>query len=112
MSDIKDKHPLDIYRFLDRPLSYDSGPMQPKTLDESSRSVELVITTDKPINEYDYRTDQVLPTVIVPEGVELPENRQVPLLDCHDRSSTVNQIGSIRDMRVEDNGLVGKAFYA
>lgn len=112
MSDIKDKHPHDIYRFVDRPLSDNSGPMQPKTLDESSRSVEIVITTDKPINEYDYRTDQVLPTVIVPEGVELPENRQVPLLDCHDRSSTVNQIGSIRDMRVEDNGLVGKAFYA
>ena len=45
------------------------------------------------------------PSTLNTEGIEIPKNRQVPLLDCHDRSSTDNQIGSVINMRVENNGL-------
>ena len=100
-----------IYRFLERPLVEDK-PQAPSTLNTEERSVDIIISTDQPIVEYDLRTDSFIPTVIIPEGIEIPKNRQVPLLDCHDRSSTDNQIGSVRNMRVENNGLVGTAYFA
>jgi len=83
------------------------GGGSPSSLDTENRTVDITISTATPIMEYDFRSDQVLPTIIVPEGIELPSNGQVPYIDSHDRSSTENQIGSVRSMRVEGDSLIG-----
>lgn len=103
-----------IYRFMERPLEEDS--VTPKTLDSKSRSVDIIVASDQAIREYDLRTESVIPTVILPEGIEVPKNKQVPLLDCHSRNSTSHVIGSVRNIRVESTekstNLVGTAVYA
>lgn len=88
------------------------GGGSPSSLDTENRTVDIVISTATPIMEYDFRSDQVLPTIIVPEGIELPSNGQVPYIDSHDRSSTENQIGSVRNMRVEGDSLIGTTHFA
>ncbi len=85
---------------------------KPITLDEESRSFEIVISTDAPILEMDYRSGDMVETIIVPEGIEIPENGQVPYVDSHDRFTVDNQLGSVREIRVEGNSLIGRAYYA
>ncbi len=96
-----------LYRKLS--LNKDNKPV---TLDETTRSFEITISTDTPIAEMDYRTGDVIDTVIVPEGIEVPANGQVPYVDSHDRFSVDNQLGSVREIRVEGSSLVGRTFYA
>lgn len=96
-----------VYRKLS--LNKDNKPV---TLDESTRSFEITISTDTPIAEMDYRTGDVIDTVIVPEGIEVPPNGQVPYVDSHDRFSVENQLGSVREIKVEGNSLIGRVFYA
>jgi phage major head subunit gpT-like protein len=85
---------------------------KPVTLDEDSRSFEITISTDTPIAEFDMRSGAYIDTVIVPDGIEIPENGQVPYVDSHDRFTVDNQLGSVREMRVEGNSLIGRVYYA
>ncbi len=85
---------------------------KPVTLDEESRSFEITISTDTPIAEFDMRSGAYIDTVIVPDGIEVPENGQVPYVDSHDRFTVDNQLGSVREMRVEGNSLIGRVYYA
>ncbi len=96
-----------VYRKLS--LNKDSKPV---TLDEETRSFEIIISTDSPIAEMDYRSGEVIDTIIIPEGIEVPGNGQVPYVDSHDRFSVANQLGSVRDIRVEGNQLIGRVHYA
>jgi len=99
------------YRFLEREVESIS-PQSPSTLNTESRSVNIIISTDNPVVEYDARTDDYWPTVLLPESIRQPKNKQVPLLDCHSRNSTSDQIGSVRGMKVEGSSFVGDAFFA
>ncbi len=83
---------------------------KPVTLDEESRSFEITISTDTPIAEFDMRSGAYIDTVIVPDGIEIPENGQVPYVDSHDRFTVDNQLGSVREMRVEGNSLIGRVW--
>ena len=113
MSEDNNEYPLEVYRFHSggRELENEE-PTAPKSLNEEKRSVDIIIASDKPVNEYDFKHDRMIPTVILPEGIQVPKNGQVPHLDCHSRGTTDNMIGSIRNMRVEGNEFVGTAFYA
>jgi hypothetical protein len=84
----------------------------PSTLDEEHRSVGIIVTSTNPVTEYDYRTDSYMPTVILPEGVQLPENSQAPLIDSHMRGTVDNQLGSVRDFQVVGDELHAIAHYA
>lgn len=99
------------YRFLEREIVSDS-PQTPSTLNNESRSVNIIISSDNPVVEYDRETDSYWPTVLLPESIRQPKNKQVPLLDCHSRNSTSDQIGSVRNMKVEGPQFVGDAYFA
>ena len=45
-------------------------------------------------------------------GLDIPKNRQVVMLDNHQRYSTASVIGSYRDMRVAADKLLGRAHYS
>lgn len=100
----------EVIRFMGRSL--EDTPTRPYTLSEENRSVQVVISSTTPVLEFDRSFDDVIPTVILPEGIETPRIGQVPLLDCHDRMSTESQIGSVRNMKAEGDEFVGDAFFA
>jgi hypothetical protein len=45
-------------------------------------------------------------------GCEIPESRKIPLVDSHYRGSTNSLRGSVRDLRIENDQLVGRAQYS
>ena len=96
-----------VYRMMD----FTEGN-KPKTINEDNRSVGIVISSDKPIYEYDWRTEEHINTVILPEAIQIPSNGQVPLLDTHSRGSVADILGSVRDISVLGNTLIGVAHYA
>ena len=46
------------------------------------------------------------------DGCEMPGNRQIPLLDTHNRWDTASVLGSYREMNVEQDQLVGRVFFS
>lgn len=82
-----------------------------KTLDEKTRSVEAVIATENRVKVIDWERYEVVEEILLMDGCELPESRQVPMLDTHDRSTVQKQIGSTRDLRIENGKLIGRNVY-
>lgn len=84
----------------------------PATLNEEARSVDVTVATD---------TDQVIrwdrelgyvPEILLMSGCRMPESGSVPLLNCHDRYSVENVLGSVRDFRTEGGNIIGRAVYS
>jgi hypothetical protein len=89
-----------------------SGPGAPLSMDESTRSVEMVGATETAVNEIDWDRWEKIPTVLRMDGCQMPTNKQLPLLDTHRRSDTSCVIGSFRDIRIEGSQLIGRAFFS
>lgn len=84
----------------------------PSTLDEDSRSVEVVGATETPCDMFDYERWEIIPEVLLMAGCQIPETRQVPLLDTHSRYSTGSVIGSYRDMQISGDQLLGRSYFS
>ena len=97
------------YRGLSLRLSSEGIPL---SLDVEKRTVECVMATEAPVKMFDYARYEYIPEILLVAGVEIPDSRQVPLLDTHSRYSTSSVIGSTRDIRVEDNQLVGRDHFS
>jgi len=82
------------------------------TLDVEARTVEAVIATEAPVRVYDWQREEMVEEVLLMAGVQLPDSRQVPLLDAHGRWSIDQQLGSTRDLRVEADRLIGVNTFA
>lgn len=93
-------------------LNFRSFKVRTKSLDENNRSIEAMIATETPVNEWDWQRGEVVPRVLVAEGAILPKSRQVPLLDAHNRYTTAAQQGSIRNLKVEANGVAGRLSFS
>ena len=86
--------------------------LRPSTLRDSDRSVEAVISTETPVREWDHDRGEMVPRVLLAGGVKFPDSRQIPLIDSHDRTSTKNQIGSVRSLRIEAGQVVGRLVFS
>lgn len=84
----------------------------PASINESLRSVDAVIATENPVREYDPEAEEVVVRTLLMSGVEIPPSRQIPLLDHHNRASVGDQLGSIRNLRIEGGNLVGTLVFA
>lgn len=84
----------------------------PASLDTENRSVEVVCSTESPVDVYDWQRGEILPEILLMSGCLLPENRQVPLLDTHYRGDISSVLGSCRDLRIVNDQLIGRAHYA
>lgn len=83
---------------------------KPASLDESGRSVEIVAATETDsVMVYDWELGRV-PEILLMSGCRNVD--QVPLLDTHSRDGVANVLGSVRDLRVEGDELIGRAFYS
>lgn len=84
--------------------------VSPSTVNEQERSVEAVIATEQPVMEPDFKRYEMVPRTLVMSGMTFP--KQIPLLDSHNRRSVKDQLGSIRNLRVENGQLIGRLYFA
>ncbi len=109
-----------------RPGSVRAFAGVPTSVDEATRSFDIVITTEHPVRRClpDPRQPVPIPDgmdasyievdeVLVAAGVDLSRAPRMPLIDCHDTYSGIGKIlGKIDDVRVEGDAVVGRASLA
>ena len=84
-----------------------------ETAEPEKRSVGVVVATENPVERYDSSRGIVLREVLEMDGIELRGGRnQLPIVDSHDRSTVANVLGSVRNLRVDGDELVGEAYFA
>jgi hypothetical protein len=81
---------------------------------EGERSIEAVLSTESPVQMYDWRSGGIVDEILLADGVSLP--RQLPLLNTHNRYSLDAVLGSVRDIAIEDGDdarqIAGRLFFA
>lgn len=75
------------------------------TFDEKARTIRAVMATETPCPMPDWRLGEMVDEILLMDGARFAD--QVPLLDSHDDSSILHQVGSTRSLRVEGQTLVG-----
>lgn len=80
------------------------------TVDEKARSVEALLSTEGQVTVRDPVSRRMIDEVLISRGAELPT--QIPLLADHKSRSIDNVLGSVRNMRVTEDGIVGRLFFA
>lgn len=105
-----DEMPKDMNtRSLSLRLSSDGTP---ESLDEKARAVDVVCSTENPVEVFDYERWEIVPEVLLMSGCQIPASRQVPLLDTHYRGKVSSVLGSCRELQVEGDELIGRAHYS
>lgn len=99
-----------IERLAAEGLTTRSVPVTPSSYDEKARSFEIGFASSNPITVFDWQRFDVIQEVLLMDGMELPANRQVPLLDSHMRYSTEYVKGSIRDFKASGDLITARAF--
>lgn len=98
------------------PVPVNSATGTPASLDEATRSVEVVAATEEPAYVMDWDRWEVVREVLLMSGCRLPETGQVVLLDTHSRESVSRVLGSFRGARVDagEGGpvLLGRTHYS
>jgi len=79
---------------------------------EADDSVEFVLTTEYPATIFDWQSGKFVKETMVAKGVNLPENKQIPLLDSHNRYGIENILGSVRDFKIEGDRVVGRLYFS
>jgi phage major head subunit gpT-like protein len=92
-------------------LRLDAGGA-PQSLDEKTRSVDVVAATENPVPVWDWERFEIVDEVLLMSGCELPESRQIPLLNTHFRGGVESVLGSCRQLSIDGTQLVGRAFYS
>ena len=85
-------------------LNFRAFKLRAKTANNDTRTVDASITTETPVNEWDWSRGEMVPRVLLTEGAQLPKSRQVPLLDAHNRYSVASQLGSVRNIAKDPDG--------
>jgi hypothetical protein len=107
---IVDRTPLMTSRSLS--LRMEGG--RPATLDESSRSVEVVASTEAPVEVLEWETWKLVREVLLMSGCRVPAS--LPLINTHNWGSITEIIGSFREIRIEEGAsgpeLIGRAVFS
>lgn len=85
---------------------------KPNTYREADNSVEFILATEEPARVWDWERFDVIREVIAADGVIVPKNGQIPLVDSHDRSTIDNILGSVREIRREGTEVIGRLYFA
>jgi len=80
------------------------------TINAEESSMEVILSSDMPVRMYEWWSGSEVDEVLIPSGAR--HKPQIPLVDSHDRGTTRNVFGSVRNIKPEGGLLVGKAFFA
>lgn len=99
-------------RPLDDAVLFRAAVADATTANREERSLELVLATESPVDVWDISRGEVLKETMRMDGVSIPDNGQIPLVDSHSRHTVQDVLGSIRELRTEGGRLLGRAFFA
>lgn len=102
------EHPAINYRSAMIARAENGGP---STIDEKTRSVDIVLATEEPALVYDYDRGRIR-EVLLMSGAQIPASGQLVLLNAHSRYDLSDIIGSARNVRTAGREMVGRAFYS
>jgi hypothetical protein len=100
--------PTDPSHPADSTMRTRAGQLSPASIDLDEHSVEAVLGTERACLSTDLKTNKSFLEVYLMSGAVFA--RQVPLCDTHRRDSVTKVLGSVRDIRVEGDHLVGRVF--
>lgn len=75
------------------------------TFDEKARTIRATMATETPVVMPDFDRWEMVEEILLMSGARFAD--QVPLLDTHDDSSILHQIGSTRDIKIEGQKMTG-----
>lgn len=84
----------------------------PKTADKENRRVRFQLSSETPIDMYDFERGEMIPEILLTSGMRLPKSGQIPLQDTHDRSSVKKTLGSVREIATENDAPMGWVYFA
>ncbi len=90
-------------------LTTRSMQVRVQTANEEERSIEAVISTDNPVEVWDWRHGEMIDEILLTGGTDLP--RQLPLLASHDRWNLDAVLGSARNLRDGGGEIVARLFF-
>lgn len=73
--------------------------------------ITAVITSEKACEVVDWERWEMVNEMLLMDGIIIPDSRQVPLLDSHQRFQLANIKGSVRNLRVEGTDLIGDVYF-
>lgn len=83
------------------------------TADEQTKSFDAVIASENPVERWDEQRKEVVKEILLTSGLEFRDGRnQLPIVDSHDRTTTRNVLGSIRDIQVQGDEVAGRPMFA
>lgn len=91
---------------------YRAYGLTPRSIDEGTRTVRALITTESPVLEWDWKRYELVPRVLLTSGAQIPPSGQIPFLDSHNRFTTENQLGSARALDKGRDGVEGDLHFS
>lgn len=92
------------------PIAYRALTFRDAEAREEDRSIPVILATNKPVRVYDIYRGEVLEEYLLMEGADLPQ--QVVMVDTHDHTSVRSVLGSIRDLQVSGDAVIGRAYFS
>lgn len=83
--------------------------LRAETANDDERSVEAILSTDQPIAVMDWRRYEVIDEILRADGCEF--GVKVPMLEAHMRFDLDSVLGSVRNIRIEGNKVVGRLYF-
>lgn len=72
------------------------------------RSIDNIVATEKAVLVFDWYRWEPVWEILLMDGVEFPESKQIPFLDQHSRYSINNLLGSVRNLKKVTDEKIGK----
>jgi len=93
-------------------MAYRSLEVRASTLNVDARTIEATVSTETPVAMPDWTRGEMVPEVLQSKGAIIPESRQVPFLDSHNRGRVADQLGSARDIGTKYNNLTARLHFS
>jgi hypothetical protein len=93
-------------------MAYRSLEVRASTLNVDARTIEATVSTETPVLMPDWQRGEMVPEVLQSKGAIIPDSRQVPFLDSHNRGRVADQLGSARDIGTKYNNLTARLHFS
>lgn len=77
---------------------------------DKEAGIPVVLASENPVRVYDWERSEIVDEILVIAGASF--ERQVPLLDAHNRWTSQAQMGSVREIKRSGTTIVGEAFFS
>lgn len=75
--------------------------------------LSAVIASEHPVERWDEQRKEVVREILLTDGMEFRDGKnQLPIVDSHDRGTVRNVLGSIRNIQIQGDEVVGQPMFA